>query len=150
MSILYRIANGNDAEELKRLNDEFNGDGSNTVENIRKGLERKDAETVFVAQSEHVLLGFCCGQLLKSICYSVFYVEITELYVTDSYRKLGIGRNLVSYAEEWYRKQDIHDFQLFTGKENTDAQKFYERIGYRRHEDVLYRKRDRWKEHPGE
>jgi ribosomal protein S18 acetylase RimI-like enzyme len=57
---------------------------------------------------------------------------------------------LVSYAEEWYRKQDIHDFQLFTGKENTDAQKFYERIGYRRHEDVLYRKRDRWKEHPGE
>lgn len=84
--------------------------------------------------------------MLKSICYKVFYADITELYVKDSFQKQGIGRNLISYAEDWYRKHEIHDFKLFTDRENMNAQKFYEHIGYRRNEDILYRKRDRWNE----
>lgn len=67
MNVIYRIANISDSEELKRLNDEFNGEGSNTTEGIRE-----DAETVFVAELNNKLLGFCCGQMLKSICYEVF------------------------------------------------------------------------------
>lgn len=144
MNVKYRIADISDAEELKRLNDEFNGEDSNTIEGIREGLKRDDAETVFVAELDDKLLGFCCGQMLKSICYDVFYTEITELYINDSFQKQGIGKNLISYAEEWYRQHNIHDFQLFTGKENVNGQKFYEHIGYRRNDDILYRKRDRW------
>lgn len=121
MNVLYRLANISDAEELKRLNDEFNGEGSNTIEGIREGLIREDAETVFVAELNNKLLGFCCGQMLKSICYNVFYAVIAELYINDSFQKQGIGRNLISYAEEWYRQHNIHDFQLFTGNENVNA-----------------------------
>jgi GNAT superfamily N-acetyltransferase len=131
---------------LKRLNDEFNGEGSNSVENIKEGLKREDAETVFVAELNQKLIGFCCGQLLKSICYNVFYVEITELYVNDTFQKQGVGRGLMNYAEEWYRGKDIHNFQLFTGNENINAQKFYEHIGYRSDNEILYRKRDWWNE----
>lgn len=144
MNVIYRLANIGDAEELKRLNDAFNGEGSNTLEGIREGLARDDAETVFVAEWNNKLVGFCCGQMLKSICYNVFYTEITELYVDQPFQKQGIGRNLMHYAEEWYRKRNIHDFQLFTGNDNVNAQKFYEQIGYRRNEDILYRKRDWW------
>jgi GNAT superfamily N-acetyltransferase len=144
MKLNYRVAYSADAEQLKILNDHFNGENCNTVENICMGLERNDAETVFVAEMEGKLVGFCCGQLLRSICYSVFYAEITELYVEEEYQKQGIGKEIVSFAENWYREQNIHDFQLFTGKENENAQKFYEHIGYRRNNDVLYRKRDSW------
>lgn len=145
MHILYRVARINDAEVLKRLNDEFNGEGSNTLEGIREGLERADAEAVFVAEMEGRLVGFCCGQLLRSICYNVFYAEITELYVEEAMQRQGIGAGLINYAEEWYRERNIHDFQLFTGNDNLKAQKFYEQNGYRRCDDILYRKRDWWK-----
>ncbi|HEX3076424.1 MAG TPA: GNAT family N-acetyltransferase [Lachnospiraceae bacterium] len=146
MEVIYRVANINDAEELKRLNDAFNGEGCNTVENIREGLAREDAETVFIAEGSNKLLGFCCGQMLKSVCYSVFYVEITEIYIDDLYQKQGIGKGLLNYVEDWYRQYDIHNFQLFTGNDNESAQKFYENVGYRRNDDILYRKRDWWKE----
>ncbi len=142
MQILFRTASINDATELKRLNDAFNGDNSNTVEGIGQGLSRIDAETVFVAEADGRLNGFLCGQLLKSICYSVFYVEITELFVDEGSRRRGIGEGLIRFAEDFYRKQGIHDFQLFTSRSNTNAQAFYEHMGYCRHDDILYRKRD--------
>lgn len=142
--IICRVATVADTGMLKQLNDAFNGDGCNTEAQMRTGLERQDAETVFVAEQDGVLLGFCCGQLLRSICYPVFYAEITELYVIPSCQRQGVGRKLVRYAEDWYRAQEIHDFQLFTGGDNTTAQRFYERIGYWRQEDLLYRKRDSW------
>jgi [ribosomal protein S5]-alanine N-acetyltransferase len=142
IGMTYRVAMASDAVELKRLNDAFNGQDSNTADRIREGLERQDAETVFVADQDGTLAGFCCAQLLRSICYSVFYVEITELYVSPEYQRQGIGASLVRYAEDWYRGMGIHDFQLFTGADNGNAQQFYTHIGYRRQTDVMFRKRD--------
>ena len=144
MECICRAAGVQDAAELKRLNDAFNGLNTNTLEGIRTGLEREDAEAVFVAQSGDRLVGFVCAQLLKSICYSVFYVEITELFVEEAFRKQGVGQRLMQHAEDHYRNAGIHNFQLFTGGDNLIAQRFYERNGYRRDDDVLYRKRDRW------
>jgi len=144
MSINYCTANVGDAKELKRLNDAFNGKDTNTLLGIEQGLLREDSETVFVAGTEGRLLGFLCAQLLTSICYSVFYVEITELYVQDNSRRQGVGKGLMHFAEDWYREKNIHDFQLFTGSDNFSAQQFYEHMGYRRHRDLLYRKRDDW------
>ena len=142
MPVCYRTASLDDAKELKRLNDAFNGDDSNTLEGIEQGINHADVETVFFAETGGRLVGFLCGQLLKSVCYSAFYVEITELFVEEGYRRQGIGEGLIRYAEDRYREQGIHDFQLFTGRKNTNAQAFYEHLGYRRHDDVLYRKRD--------
>ena len=144
MPIRYRTASIRDAKEIKRLNDAFNGKDTNTLAGIEAGLMRRDAETIFVAEDEGLLKGFLCGQLLKSVCYSVFYVEITELFVEEASRRRGIGDGLMRFAENWYREKGIHDFQLFTGGDNFSAHKFYERMGYRRDDDLLYRKRDSW------
>ncbi len=149
MNITYRVAELKDAQELKLLNDDFNGENSNSVEGIREALTCGNAETVFVAEAEERLVGFCCGQQLRSICYSVSYTEITELYVEEPLRKQGIGKGLICFAEDWYRQRGIHDFQLFTGSENLNAQKFYKGIGYRRSDEIIYRKRDWWKREQG-
>lgn len=150
MNITYRVSDIKDAKELKRLNDEFNGENSNTEEGIREALILENAETVFVAEAEGKLVGFCCGQLLRSICYRVSYTKITELYVEEDFQKKGIGKGLVNFAEDWYRQREVHDFQLFTGSENLNAQKFYKGIGYRRSDEILYRKRDWWRKDQGE
>ncbi len=140
--VIYRIAKIEDAPELKLLNDLFNGENSNSVGNIKEGIARNDAETVFVAETDEKLIGFCCGQLLRSICYSVFYVEITEIFIDEAFQHKGIGKGLLHFAEEWYRGNNIHDFQLFTGLNNVKAQLFYERNNYHKENDILYRKRD--------
>ncbi len=140
--VIYRIAKIEDAQELKLLNDLFNGENSNSVGNIKEGIARNDAETVFVAETDEKLIGFCCGQLLRSICYSVFYVEITEIFIDEAFQHKGIGKGLLNFAEEWYRGNNIHDFQLFTGLNNVKAQLFYERNNYHKENDILYRKRD--------
>ena len=80
------------------------------------------------------------------MCYSVFYAEITEIYIEEALQRKGIGQGLINCAEEWYRQNNIHDFQLFTGFDNSNAQRFYEHIGYRPNDDILYRKRDWWKQ----
>ena len=144
MDIAVRLAVPSDANGLKRLNDMFNGQDANTYEGVLAGLTREDAETVFVARAGDDMVGFLCAQMLKSICYSVFYVEITELFVEEAFRGEGIGRALMHAAEIHFREMGIHDFQLFTGRDNFSAQQFYERMGYRRESDYLYRKREGW------
>lgn len=39
---MVRLAVPADAEELEKLNNEFNGQGETTLENIRKALESND------------------------------------------------------------------------------------------------------------
>ena len=65
---MVRIANGNDAEQLRRLNEEFNGEET-TIESIKESLRNNPQEVVIVAEEDHTLVGFVCVQLKKSFCY---------------------------------------------------------------------------------
>jgi len=47
----------------------------------------------------------------------------------------------MGYAESYYSDKNIGGFQLFTGGENISAQKFYERLGYSKTDEIMYRKR---------
>lgn len=84
---MIRKATGNDAEQLSVLNDEFNGKGETTIDNIRNSLINNQQEVVIVADEEDVLVGFVCVQLKKSFCYDEYMPEITEVYVSPTYRK---------------------------------------------------------------
>ena len=84
---MIRKATGNDAEQLSVLNDEFNDKGETTIDNIRNSLINNQQEVVIVADEEDVLVGFVCVQLKKSFCYDEYMPEITEVYVSPTYRK---------------------------------------------------------------
>jgi hypothetical protein len=88
-NMLIQLANNSDAPELKILNDIFNGKGCNTVEEIEESLQKNEQEIVCVAADGNKLVGFCCGQVLKSICYSYKYGEITELFVMEQYNEFN-------------------------------------------------------------
>ena len=127
---MVRIANGNDAEQLKRLNGEFNGEET-TIESIRESLINNQQEVVIVAQEDNVLVGFVCVQLKKSFCYEDYMPEITEVYVMPEYRKRGIASNMILFAEEYCsKKYPLHKYELLTGKKNVVAQSVYGKLGY--------------------
>lgn len=128
---MVRIATVQDAEQLEILNNEFNGEGETTLDNIRSSLANNKQEVIVVDEQNGELTGFVCVQLKKSFCYDDYMPEITEVYVKPKYRRNGIARAMITYAEEYCKSHyPLHKFELLTGHENDDAQSVYAKLGY--------------------
>ena len=136
-----RRADTSDAAVLFVLNELFNGIGCTTKERIEQSLQSNSRELVLVADTTAGIVGFCCAQHLRSMCYDEDYVEITELFVQEESRRQGIAKALLSQVEDMFVEQGVKSFQLFTGRDNTAAQSLYEAVGYKRSEERMYRKR---------
>lgn len=128
---MIRIATVQDAEQLEILNHEFNGEGETALDNIRSSLANNKQEVIVVDEQNGELTGFVCVQLKKSFCYDDYMPEITEVYVKLRYRRNGIARAMITYAEEYCKSHyPLHKFELLTGTENDDAQSVYAKLGY--------------------
>lgn len=137
----FRIADKSDIDALFELNELFNGIGCTTKEQLSESIQNNKQEAVFVASAGDIAVGFCCVQLFKSMCYYLNYAEITELFIKEEYRKKGVATALMTHVEEYFKGQNICCCQLFTGAHNNIAQTFYEKIGYKRSNELMYRKR---------
>lgn len=128
---MVRIATVQDAQQLEILNNEFNGEGETTLDHIRSSLADNKQEIVVIDEMNGELTGFVCVQLKRSFCYDACMPEITEVYVRPQYRKRGIARAMITFAQEHCRKRyPLHKFELLTGKGNTVAQRVYSGLGY--------------------
>lgn len=129
---MVRIATVQDAEQLEILNNEFNGEGETTLDNIRASLaDNKQEIVVVVDEMNGDLTGFVCVQLKKSFCYDEYMPEITEVYVKPQHRRCGVARTMIAYAEEYCKSHyPLHKFQLLTGAENDVARIAYAKLGY--------------------
>ena len=128
---MVRIATVQDAEQLEVLNNEFNGEGETTLDNIRYSLANNEQEVIVVDEQNGELTGFVCVQLKKSFCYDDYMPEITEVYVKPQYRRCGVARTMIAYAEEYCKSHyPLHKFELLTGAENDVARIAYAKLGY--------------------
>ena len=128
---MIRIATVNDSEQLSILNDEFNGEGETSIDNIRNSLINNKQEIVIVADENDMLVGFVCVQLKKSFCYDDYMPEITEVYVKEAYRKRGVASKMITFGESYCSKNyPLHKYELLIGKQNFVAQSVYSKLGY--------------------
>ena len=128
---MIRIATAQDAEQLEILNNEFNGEGETTLENIRLSIADNKQEVIVVDEQNGELTGFVCVQLKKSFCYDDYMPEITEVYVKPQNRRNGVARAMITYTEEYCKSHyPLHKFELLTGAENDGAQSVYAKLGY--------------------
>ena len=141
MKVEIRKAESLDAKDLFKLNKDFNGKGITQLELLKNSIINNEQEIVFIATANNKAIGFCCVQIFKSMCYSQYYIEVTELYVNEKYRRSGIATKMFEYIEEYFKDKNIVGYQLFTGKNNTVAQLFYEKRGYVKSDEIMYRKR---------
>ena len=139
---MIRKANVSDAEQLSILNNEFNGKGETTTDNIRNSLVNNRQEVVIVAEESNELVGFVCVQLKKSFCYDEYFPEITEVYVKPSYRKRGTASKMITFAEDYCIKNyPLHKYELLTGRKNIIAQAVYSKLGYIEDNELHFSKR---------
>ena len=130
MKIIFRAARPEDAPELKRLNEAFNGPGSMTEEAMAACLSSPGGERVFAAQAGDRLAGFCCCQIKRSVCYEDCSAELTELYVEPEFRRQGVASGLLDCFQRFCATQGVSEIMLLTGSDNRAARAFYEQAGY--------------------
>ncbi len=133
--IYVRWASREDAAELVRLNNEFNGVGM-TVEEVQNSLTYSN-ELVALAIMEKSPVGFACAQSFKSFCYKTLYGEITEMYINEIARGRGLATLLISFLENELQTRGVRSVKVTTDIKNEAAIRTYEKALYLKEEDDL-------------
>jgi len=66
------------------------------------------------------------GPLMVPRCYAT----IDDLVVREGWRRRGVGRALMTWAEEWAREKGLEAIELGVWEFNADAICFYQQLGY--------------------
>jgi GNAT superfamily N-acetyltransferase len=85
---------------------------------------------VKVAQVEGVVVGMCTAQMLVSTAEGGWVALIEDMVVDLEYRRMGIGRQLLSAIEIWAHKHGITRLQLLADRTNFSALDFYDKMGW--------------------
>jgi GNAT superfamily N-acetyltransferase len=97
--VLLRDVRSGDAEALSQLITEFTH-LSTTPAQIRQRLARsQDIEHPIVAELDGHVVGFASLRLVNYLGEDAPYAEISELFVSEPYRRQGIARALMAELE---------------------------------------------------
>jgi ribosomal protein S18 acetylase RimI-like enzyme len=139
MGLTVRIAEVSDAAGLYLLNREWNGEAAADEDRIKKLLNEK-SEIVMIALSDDKSAGFVCGKIVSSICHKTPPGEVSELFVSEKYRRRGTGRGLIEAMEKYFKENGISVVTINTSASNLSAQQFYKSCGYFDKQRLEFRK----------
>lgn len=102
-----------------------------TVELVSDRLKNIDGkrETVYVAEINGTVVGYIHAEIYNTLYYESM-INILGIAISSDYRRQGIGRALLSRAEEWAKKQGINIVRLNSGNSRKEAHEFYRAMGY--------------------
>ena len=112
------------------------------------GIERHLAETIrsnggriFVADIGDRIVGYVLGEIQerKPIYPSGRYGFISDLAVTEEWRRRGVGRALVTSLLSWFGEHGVTAIELFVLETNPVSTVFWESMGFRHYLRLLRR-----------
>lgn len=128
--ILTRVATSDDVQDLARLNAEFNG-SSDPAESLAKRLaDPSCVEQPLLAEIDGYVVGFAALRIVPCVFYVDPRGELTELFVEQQYRRLGVGQEMLRLAEKIAKEKGVKELFVLTDVTNQVAQSFYISTGY--------------------
>ncbi len=119
-------------EEAYRGLEEYAYTRRRDIRNYFKWLYSRDKDGFMIAEDGDKAVGFvACDTNWISIFERKKVGEIHEIFVLPEYRGRGIGTELMRLAIEYARKRGRNVAELWVGRKNYRARKFYERLGFR-------------------
>jgi ribosomal protein S18 acetylase RimI-like enzyme len=135
MNITIEPAREIDAQALARLFMEFNHPYREvlvTPEQVMKRLARcEKTETTYVARVNDNVVGLICLRIVPNMSDDEPYAEITDLFVEEQSRRLGVAQQLIVHAEEVARLSGAQSLVVITGVGNDAAQSLYRKCDFR-------------------
>jgi ribosomal protein S18 acetylase RimI-like enzyme len=128
--MLLRDVHFGDAEALARLITEFTN-LSTTPEQVRQRLANsQNIEHPIVAELAGQLVGFASLRLVHYLGEDTRYAEISELFVSEPYRRQGIARALMNELEVRARAAGVSSIAVLTSTDNHTAVALYQALGF--------------------
>ncbi len=85
---------------------------------------------IWVAEADGRVVGLTGVFIHLALEYDGYYGRLLGLVVDEPFRGKGIGRLLLAKTERWLRARGVNKLTLTSGKQRTEAHKFYRRLGY--------------------
>ncbi|MDO3679830.1 GNAT family N-acetyltransferase [Paenibacillus ehimensis] len=139
MTTEVRMATADDAADLARLNQAFNGGELLPASEIIESMNR-NSELIVVATMNGRVVGFACAQSYKSFCYREGLGEITEMYIEQAARRKGLATSMIALLEDKLAECGVKVIKILTGSDNDPAIKTYERCGYVKDDEIFLQK----------
>ena len=124
--ITLKLAQRADAKRIAEMSRDLVESGlpwSWTTARVTEQIRHPESN-VLTAWTEGRLVGFAIMQ------YFTEHAHLNLLAVEPTYRRLGVGQQLIAWLEETCRTGGIFSVRLEVRAVNTGAQAFYRRLGY--------------------
>jgi GNAT superfamily N-acetyltransferase len=119
-----------DAEAAAQLSAEFGYPASKeTMERRIQALQGRHDHAIFLACLEDAAVAWIDVGIVHHL-QSELYGEIGGFVVSEKYRSMGIGKQLIARAEEWMRERGLGRALVRSQVAREAAHSFYLREGY--------------------
>jgi N-acetylglutamate synthase-like GNAT family acetyltransferase len=130
---MIRRAEKSDKESIQYLIKELTGHSisESDLENRLDLVVSSQIDSLFVYEMDNKVIGLLGFRIRENIEEKSRYGEISVLVVDSNYRKLGIGKKLMDFADELANKNDCMGTWLVSGfGREEQAHPFYKSLGY--------------------
>lgn len=128
-----RNAKQSDYEELMLLYNLFVGEDRYSEydnDSFEKVLNSPQ-NFLFVAEEDKKLIGFATFSIRHVVRYPKPIAELDELFVSEEYRKHGVGKQLMEIVEQQAKKHNCYRVYIESHYQHEAGHKFYENLGYK-------------------
>ena len=143
--MIIRRAKKKDIGDLSILFDKYRifykqqSDVDNARSFLKKRMKRKES-VIFVAEERKELIGFTqLFPIFSSVSMKRTWL-LNDLYVNEKARGMGTASKLLDAAKDFGAETNSKWLILQTAADNFTAQKVYEKNGWIKETDLLYRK----------
>ncbi len=99
--------------------------------NYLRELMRKRNAKIYVAEVEGKIVGYAIGRITSHPALRGRIGKITDIFVLENYRRIGIGNALVKELLKWFKKKNVKNIILSVATANKTGLKFWKKQGFK-------------------
>jgi ribosomal protein S18 acetylase RimI-like enzyme len=98
---------------------------------ITKALDNPDLAQIYLIFRGAELAGYFALTFCFSLEFHGRFALLDELYLREGFRRQKLGKAVVAFAEDLFRKAGVKALRLEVGRENLPAQSLYRATGFK-------------------
>lgn len=128
--MIIREVNTEDAAAVARLSTEFTGMETTPEEMLARLSLSRGIEHPLLAELQGEVVAFASLRLVHYLGDEAPYAEISEMFVSEQFRRQGVGRALMAELEQRARAAGAGSLVVLTGSDNERALALYQAMGF--------------------